>query len=165
VFAYTAYISVAALAIISAVAIGVFWWLKRELGDHTRHDLTHLVTELSRRAQEGYQRGQNAYARARNLNSRAPWSKTQAADQQDSPDGPDQPLTGQPVDGRSPGGRPASPGRQPGPTPGPQPPAPAGAGAPTTAAPTPHSNTSRLSGSRLAWTTGCGRSARCASGW
>ena len=66
VFAYTAYISVAALivlkmaarggyadqvgmshplarlfmiAITSAVAIGVFWWLKRELGDHTRHRL------------------------------------------------------------------------------------------------------------------------------
>ena len=159
VFAYTAYISIAALivlkmaarggyadqvgmthplarlfmiAIISAVAIGVFWWLKRELGDHTRHDLTHLVTELSRRARDGYQRGQNTVERARNLNSRAPWSKTQAADQHDSPDGPDQPLTGQPVDGRPPGGRPPSPGRQPGPPPGPQPAAPGPAGAAAT---------------------------------
>ena len=140
VFAYTAYISIAALivlkmaarggyadqvgmthplarlfmiAIISAVAIGVFWWLKRELGDHTRQDLTHLVTELSRRARDGYQRGHNAVDRARDLNARAPWSKTPAADQQDSPKDPDQPLTGPPADGRPPGGRPPSPGRQP----------------------------------------------------
>ena len=154
VFAYTAYISIAALivlkmaarggyadqvgmthplarlfmiAIISAVAIGVFWWLKRELGDHTRQDLTHLVTELSHRARDGYQRGHNAVDRARDLNARAPWSKTQAADQQDSPKDPDQPLTGPPADGRPPGGRPPSPGRLP--RPAPAGPGPAGAAA------------------------------------
>ncbi|WP_188113219.1 hypothetical protein, partial [Mycobacterium simiae] len=75
VFAYTAYISTAAIivlkmgarggyadqvgmthplarlfmiAIVSAVAIGVFCWLKRELGDHTRHDLTHVLTDVAR---------------------------------------------------------------------------------------------------------------------
>lgn len=137
VFAYTTYISMAAMivlkmgarggyadqvgmnhplarlfmiAIVSAVAIGVFWWLKRELGDHTRHDFTHTITELARRGREGYQRGHDAYERVRDLNSRAPWSKT-ADSQSDTPNEPDQPLTGPPVDGRPPGGRPPSPGR------------------------------------------------------
>ena len=147
VFAYTAYISVAALivlkmaarggyadqvgmthplarllmiAIVSAVAIGLFWWLKRELGDHTRQEFTHSVTELARYGRDGYQRGQDTYGVARDLNSRAPWSKNASADQTDSSDGADQPLTGQPVDGRPPGGRPPSPGRRHGPAPGPQ---------------------------------------------
>jgi hypothetical protein len=148
VFAYTAYISIAALivlkmaarggyadqigmthplarlfmiAIISAVAIGVFWWLKRELGDHSRHEITQLAvdaahelaaTELARRAREGYQRGQHANDRAR-----SPGPRT---DKDESPDDPDQPLTGPPVQGRPPGGRPPSPGRAQPPTPGPE---------------------------------------------
>jgi hypothetical protein len=151
VFAYSAYISIAALivlkmaarggyadqvgmthplarlfmiAIVSAVAIGIFRWLKAELGDHTRQELTHMVTEVARRGRDGYQRGQNAYDRARDLNSRAPWSKNASSDQSDSSEGPDQPLTGQPVDGRPPGGRPPSPGRRHGRAPGSQPPAP-----------------------------------------
>jgi len=41
------------IALISAVAIGVFWWLKHELGDHTRDELTHIVTELGQRARHG----------------------------------------------------------------------------------------------------------------
>ncbi|OBG75815.1 MULTISPECIES: hypothetical protein [unclassified Mycobacterium] len=137
VFAYTTYISMAAMivlrmgarggyadqvgmshplarlimiAIVSAVAIGVFWWLKRELGDHTRHDFTHAVSDLVHRGRDGYQRGQDAYDRARDLNARAPWSKTSDSDA-DSPDDPDQPLTGTPVNGRPPGGRPPAPGR------------------------------------------------------
>ena len=160
VFAYTAYISIAALivlkmaarggyadqvgmshplarlfmiAIASAVAIGVFWWLKRELGDHTRQDFTHTVTDLAHRAREGYQRGQDAYDRARDLNSRAPWSKKAGTnpDQDDSDNDPDQPLTGPPVQGRPPGGRPPSPGRAARPTPPPQPsPATPGAASP-----------------------------------
>nr|WP_172686906.1 hypothetical protein [Mycobacterium avium]AKT73058.1 hypothetical protein MASH_00070 [Mycobacterium avium subsp. hominissuis] len=138
VFAYTTYISIAAIivlkmgarggyadqvgmthplarlfmiAIVSAVAIGVFWWLKRELGDHTRQDFTHIITDLAHRGRDGYQRGQDAYDRAKDLNSRAPWSKTSDSDATDNPDEPDQPLTGPPVNGRPPGGRPPSPGR------------------------------------------------------
>ncbi|MDV6979272.1 hypothetical protein [Mycobacterium intracellulare] len=138
VFAYTTYISMAAMivlkmgarggyadqvgmthplarlfmiAIVSAVAIGVFWWLKRELGDHTRHDFTQLVADLGRRGREGYQRGHDAYDRAKDLHSRAPWSKTTGDDSSDTPDDPEQPLTGTPVNGRPPGGRPPSPGR------------------------------------------------------
>ena len=163
VFAYTTYISMAAMivlkmgarggyadqvgmthplarlfmiAIISVVAIGVFWWLKRELGDHTRQEFTHSISELGRRGREGYQRGQDAYDRARDLNSRAPWANNPDPDQSDTPDEPDQPLTGPPVNGRPPGGRPPSPGSPRRPTPGPPPPTPApGAAAAPTSAP------------------------------
>jgi hypothetical protein len=166
VFAYTTYISMAAMivlkmgarggyadqvgmshplarlfmiAIVSAVAIGVFWWLKRELGDHTRHEFTHLVSDLARRGREGYQRGQDAYDRAQELNSRAPWTKNPDPDQSDTPDDPDQPLTGPPVNGRPPGGRPPSPASPRRPTPGPPPSPPSvtasGAGAAPPSAP------------------------------
>lgn len=165
VFAYTTYISMAAMivlkmgarggyadqvgmthplarlfmiAIVSAVAIGVFWWLKRELGDHTRQDFTHTISELAHRGREGYQRGQDAYGRAKDLNSRAPWAKKLDDDTSDTPDEPDQPLTGTPVDGRPPGGRPPSPGRAPQHTPPAQAAATgettAGSGAPAAAA-------------------------------
>ncbi|AFV14841.1 hypothetical protein OEM_p100610 (plasmid) [Mycobacterium intracellulare subsp. yongonense 05-1390] len=160
VFAYTTYISLAAMivlkmgarggyadqvgmthplarlfmiAIISAVAIGVFWWLKRELGDHTRQDFTHTISELVHRGREGYQRGQDAYDRAKDLNSRAPWAKKPDDDSSDTPDEPDQPLTGPPVNGRPPGGRPPSPGRASQQTPAPQAPAAADATASSTA--------------------------------
>ena len=173
VFAYTTYISMAAMivlkmgarggyadqvgmthplarlfmiAIVSAVALGVFWWLKRELGDHTRHEFTHAVTDLGRHGREGYQRGQDAYDRARDLNSRAPWAKN--PDQSDTPDEPDQPLTGTPVNGRPPGGRPPSPGRARHHTPDAQPPTPApGAAA---ASGTPAAGTAAADGAMMA---------------
>lgn len=152
VFAYTTYISMAAMivlqmgarggyadqvgmthplarlfmvGIVSAVAIGVFRWLKHELGDHTRQEFTHAVTDLVRRGREGYQRGQDASDRARDLNSRAPWA-TKPEDS-DTPDDPEQPLTGPPVNGRPPGGRPPCPGQARHHSPGP--PAPGGAAA------------------------------------
>lgn len=160
VFAYTTYISMAAMivlkmgarggyadqvgmthplarlfmiAIISVVAIGVFWWLKSELGDRTRQEFTHSISEIGRRGREGYQRGQHAYDRARDLNSRAAWAKNPDPDQSDTADEPDQPLTGPPVNGRPPGGRPPSPGGAPRPTPGapPHTPAPGASAAPT----------------------------------
>jgi hypothetical protein len=120
------------IAIISAVAIGVFRWLKHELGDHTRQEFTHAVTEVGRRGRDGYQRGQDAYDRAKDLNSRAPWAKTPDTEESDTPDDPDQPRTGPPVNGRPPGGRPPSPGRARH-TPGAQPPTAAPGGAATEA--------------------------------
>jgi hypothetical protein len=156
VFAYTTYISTAAMivlkmgarggyadqvgmthplarllmiAIISAVAIGVFHWLKHELGDHTRQEFTHLITDLTHRGREGYQRGQDAYDRARDLKARAPWSKKSDDDPSDTSDEPDQPLTGPPVNGRPPGGRPPSPGQARHHTPNPAAPTPPPAGA------------------------------------
>ena len=131
VFAYTTYISMAAMivlkmgarggyadqvgmthplarlfmiAIISVVAIGVFCWLKRELGDHTRQDFTHSISELGRRGREGYQRGQDAYDRARDLNSRAPWAKNPDPDQSDTPTNPTSPSPGRPSTAAHPAG-------------------------------------------------------------
>jgi uncharacterized protein YggT (Ycf19 family) len=150
VFAYTTYMSVTAIillkmasiggyadqigmthplarllmiAITAVAAIGVFRWLKKELGDHTREDLTHTITDLHYKGREGYQRGQDAYQRARDLNSRAPWSQSDQAADGGSGSDPGEPLTGTPVQGRPPGGRPPGPG-------------PAGPPTPTTPTPT-----------------------------
>lgn len=142
VFAYTTYVSVAAMivlkmaarggyadqvgmthplarlvmiALISAVAIGGLWWLKRELGDHTRHDITHLVTNLAREAGYGYVRGQFAGNRTRTPDQCAPGQPRSPVDTGNTSDGnddPDQPLTGPPAKGRPPGGSPPSPGRR-----------------------------------------------------
>lgn len=112
------------IALVSVVAIGVFWWLKREVGDHTREELTHLVTELGHHARDGYDRGQQAYEHARTLDIRR--NRRRSDDQDpDSGDHPDEPLTGRPVPGRPPGGRPptAPRGRRSAPGPG-RPPAP-----------------------------------------
>ncbi|MGV7306165.1 hypothetical protein PJJ84_14490 [Mycobacterium kansasii] len=159
-FAYTLYISVTALivlkmaarggyadqvgmthplarlimiALFSAAAIGAFRWLKHQLGDHTRHELTHAVTELARHGRDGYQRGRDTYDRGRDLNARAPWNKpanTHAGDK------PDTPHTGDPAAGRPPGGRPPTPGRgrRPHPPTPPSGPTPAAASAATTTA-------------------------------
>ena len=141
VFVYTTYVSIAAvivlkmaarggyadqvgmthplarlvtIALISAVAIGGLWWLKRELGDHTRHDITHLVTALAREAGYGYVRGRAGIDRVRDTAQRLPGMST-AIPTSTSVDGQDDsPLTGNPVDGRPPGGRPpGSGGRTP----------------------------------------------------
>ena len=58
------------IALISAVATGLFWWLKREVGDHTRQDLTHAVTNLAHHVRSGYDRGQRSYDRGRDLYQR-----------------------------------------------------------------------------------------------
>ena len=159
VFAYTTYISVTAIillkmasvggyadqigmthplarllmvAITSVAAIGVFRWLKRELGDHTREDLTHTVTDLHHKGRDGFQRGQNAYDRARDLNSRAPWSAEDSTTPGAADSGgadPDNPLTGAPVQGRPPGGRPPGPTRPATPQPAAGRPTPSAAGA------------------------------------
>ncbi|OBJ77083.1 hypothetical protein A9W97_06810 [Mycobacterium gordonae] len=129
-FAYTLYISVTALIVLkmaarggyadqvgmthplarlimislfSAAAIGAFRWLKHQLGDHNRHELTHTLTELARHGRDGYQRGRDTYDRGRDLNARAPWNSTATNNPADKPD---KPLTGAPAGGRPPGGRP-----------------------------------------------------------
>jgi hypothetical protein len=113
VFAYVTYISIAAMivlktaapggyaaqvgmthpvavlvmiAIISAVATGIFVWLKRELRDGTRHDLTQTLTNLIRLGAIGYDRGRRREQSAR----------TAHADSADR----DRPHTGTPVHGR-----------------------------------------------------------------
>jgi hypothetical protein len=167
VFAYVTYISVAAvivlktaapggyaaqvgmthpvaqlvlIALISAVALGLFRWLKRELGDHTRDDLVKTVTELIDRGRSGYDRGRHAVDRGRDIYDRGRnrFGRHTSGDADDDDRGaPDEPLTGKPVPGRPPtGGAPAS-GRRPTPPRGPAPSAPTGtaASAPGRAAP------------------------------
>lgn len=141
VFVYTTYISVAAMivlkmaarsgyadqvgmthplahlvmiALTSVVAIGGLWWLKRELGDHTRHDLTHIITSLAREASFGYVRGQFAQKSRKPRQRPSDTPRSGAHPLNDNSDGndPDQPLTGPPAKGRPPGGGPPSPGRR-----------------------------------------------------
>lgn len=153
-FAYTLYISVAALivlkmaarggyadqvgmthplarlimiALFSAAAIGAFRWLKHQLGDHTRHELTHAVTELARHGRDGYQRGRDTYDRGRDLGARAPWNTSTTSDGDSG-----KPRTGTPAGGRPPGGRPPTPGRGR----KPHPPTPPRGPTPTAASPT-----------------------------
>lgn len=150
------------IALVSVVAIGVFWWLKREVGDHTREELTHLVTDLAHHARNGYDRGQQAYDRARTLDFRR--NRRRSTDQQsDSGDHPDEPLTGRPVPGRPPGGRPptAPRGRRPAPGPG-RPPAPAAAQPGGGRTPTPATNP--VTGAGAATGAGAGSSAGAAAG-
>lgn len=144
VFVYTTYISVAAvivlkmaarggyadqvgmshplarlimIGLISAVAIGGLWWLKRELGDHTRRDITHVVNDLNRTARRGYEQGRDRVQQAATLALGLPGAPpthtggtTSAKGGGHAPDDP--PLTGLPVPGRPPGGRPPSSGKR-----------------------------------------------------
>jgi hypothetical protein len=117
------------IALISAVATGLFRWLKRELGDHTRDDLVKTVTELVENGRSGYDRGRRAVERSRDMYDRGRnrFGRRGSGDPDDDDSGaPDEPLTGKPVPGRPPtGGAPAS-GRGRRPPPGPAPSAPTG---------------------------------------
>ncbi len=100
------------LALMSAVATGLFWWLKRQLGDRTRHDLAHAVTNLTDHIRSGYDRGQRGYERGRDLYQHG----RQRLGRDDDRDDPDAPLTGSPAPGRPPGGgrsAPAAPSTDP----------------------------------------------------
>jgi len=105
------------VALASVIATGLFWWLKRELGDHTRSDLIHSVRDVGDAVRSGYDRGQQAYGRGRafyergreRLSRRGGGANSGGGDG-DSRGGGDEPLTGRPVGGRPPGGRPASNG-------------------------------------------------------
>jgi hypothetical protein len=110
------------IALISAVATGLFVWLKRELRDGTRHELTDTLAELIRQGRNGYDRGRRRGQPA----SRAPAENP----------GRDRPHTGTPVAGRDPtprriAGRRPAPGRPPSPGGTNAPPRPSGASAAT----------------------------------
>ena len=91
------------IALMSAVATGLFFWLKRELGDHTRQDLTHAVSEAIRHGRSGYQRGQRGYERGHDVYRRG--RERFNRDAEETGDDPDASLTGPPAKGRTPGGR------------------------------------------------------------
>lgn len=92
------------IALMSVVATGLFWWLKKELGDHTRQDLTHAVRNLVHHVRSGYDRGQRGVERGRDLYDRG--RQRFSRDNDDDGDDSDQPLTGNPIPGRPSGGRP-----------------------------------------------------------
>jgi hypothetical protein len=101
------------VSMVSIVATGIFWWLKKELGDRTRQDLTHAVTDTYHHARDGFHRGRRAYDRGRTAanNARDRLGK-RGGDNADDDDGLSEgPVTTPPVKGRPPGGRPAT--RQP----------------------------------------------------
>jgi hypothetical protein len=112
------------IALISAVATGLFRWLKRELGDHTRDDLVKTVTELVDHGRSGYDRGRRAVERGHDMydQSRNRFGRRMSGvSNGDDRGGPDDPLTGKPVPGRPPtGGAPAG-GRRRRPPRGPAP--------------------------------------------
>lgn len=92
------------VALFSAVATGVFWYLKREiLHDHTRQDLVQTVRQAIHLGKGGYQRGQDKLTQGRDLADRARQRFSQ------SPSGggsrPGTTLTQPPVPGRPPAGR------------------------------------------------------------
>lgn len=98
------------IAIMSAVAIGLFWWLKKELNDHTRQDLVHAVHQVIDQARAGYDKGHEAIDKGMAVTQRGrDWLMDKgAAGGGGSDDGDEQPLTGQPVQGRSSVNKPSS---------------------------------------------------------
>ncbi|MCA2243424.1 hypothetical protein [Mycobacterium sp. WUMAC-067] len=98
------------IAIMSAVAIGLFWWLKKELNDHTRQDLVHAVHQVIDQARAGYDKGHEAIDKGMAATQRGrDWLMDKgAAGGGGSDDGDEQPLTGQPVQGRSSVNKPSS---------------------------------------------------------
>lgn len=88
------------IAIMSAVAIGLFWWLKKAVGDHTREDLVHAVHQVIDKARAGYDKGQELKDRGMDAFHRGTdfLNRGKGADTDEDED---QPLTGAPVDGRS----------------------------------------------------------------
>jgi hypothetical protein len=99
------------VAMLSALATGIFWWLKKELGDRTRQDLTHAITDTYHHARDGFDRGRRTYDRGRDLANKARDRFGRHGDDADEEGGSDESLTAQPVKGRPPGGKP--PTRQP----------------------------------------------------
>lgn len=100
------------VAMVSIVATGIFWWLKKELGDRTRQDLTHAFTDTYHHARDGFHRGRHTYERGRDAANDARDRFGRRGDGADEEGGSsEERLTAQPVNGRPPAGRPAT--RQP----------------------------------------------------
>jgi hypothetical protein len=100
------------VAVLSAVATGLFWWLKKELvHDTTTHDLAHTIQQVVHHGRSGYSRGQHTYRRGRHLLlERTSRRMTRNDDDDNEPDPRERnaPLTSKPVNGRPPAGKPTS---------------------------------------------------------
>ena len=94
------------VALWSAVATGVFWWLKKDLlHDTTRQDLVHSVKQAVHLGSSGYKRGQDAVTQGRVLSGRARERFSGSSGNDDDAAG--QRSTHAPVAGRPAAGRPA----------------------------------------------------------
>jgi hypothetical protein len=95
------------VAVICAVATGLFWWLKRELlHDTTTHNVIHTVGTTMTRGRTGYARGQHTYNKSRHLADRTRDRLSPNSNDDEHRAGSDsQPRTNTPVTGRRPGGR------------------------------------------------------------
>lgn len=97
------------VAVLSAVATGLFWWLKRELlHDTTTGDLKKTVQQAVIHTRSGYARGEDSYRRGRNATG---WASSRMTDSTRASEEPDvdrisRPITDTPVAGRRPGGKP-----------------------------------------------------------
>ncbi len=95
------------VALWSAVATGVFWWLKKELlHDTTRQDLVHTVQQAVHFGSSGYKRGQDAVTQGRDLGGRAR-DRFSGSSGSVTDDEAGQRSTHAPVSGRPAAGRPA----------------------------------------------------------
>lgn len=96
------------VALWSAVATGVFWWLKKELlHDTTRQDLVHTVQQAVHFGNSGYKRGQDAITQGRDLGGRARDRFSGSSGSPGNDDEMGQRSTHPPVSGRPAAGRPA----------------------------------------------------------
>lgn len=98
------------VALWSAVATGVFWYLKREiLHDNTRQDLVQSVRQAVHLGNQGYRRGQSRIGQGKNIADKTRERFSRASDE--TGEKPGSTLTQAPVAGRSPSGSSARPGR------------------------------------------------------
>jgi hypothetical protein len=123
------------VALWSAVATGVFWWLKKELlHDHTRQDLVQTIQQAIHLGKGGYQRGQDKLTQGRDLadTTRQRFSRSSGSDEDSAASTT---FTQSPVQGRPPAGRTrvSGAGRRPG---GPAAPPPTAMGRPGSSAAT-----------------------------
>lgn len=94
------------VALWSAVATGVFWYLKSEiLHDHTRQDLVHAVQKAIHLGNRGYQRGQDSLTQGRDMTQKARQRFSRSSTSGDDSD-TGSPFTQAPVRGRPPAGQP-----------------------------------------------------------
>ncbi|WP_273735436.1 hypothetical protein [Mycolicibacterium septicum] len=97
------------VAVLSAAATGLFWWLKRELlHDTTTDDLKHTFQQAVLHTRSGYSRGEDKLRRGFDSVGRTGSRNTNSTNDSDKPGNhrADTPITNEPVPGRQPGGKP-----------------------------------------------------------
>lgn len=102
------------IALVSVIAIVLFHYLKKELGDHTFGSIVHGARNTYDKARSGWDRGRRNYDKGRDLygKGRDAYDKYRSKTSDADGDGEaDKPLTGEPATGRPPEGRPPNPAK------------------------------------------------------